>query len=65
VRTYATQAPYDPTPSAQIRTKIRLHPQVTALQGRLTRNGDKSQGNSSGIVLREFTELKPVVRLGP
>ena len=43
VRTYATQAPYGPPPSAQIRTRIQLNPQVTALQDRRTRNTDKSQ----------------------
>ena len=43
VRTYATQGPYGPPPSAQIRTRIQLNPQVTALQDRRTRNTDKSQ----------------------
>ena len=43
VRTYATRAPYDPTASAQIRTRNQTNPQVTALGDLRTRNGDKSQ----------------------
>jgi hypothetical protein len=43
VRTYATQAPYDPTASAQICTRIELNPQLTALPDARTRNSDKSQ----------------------
>lgn len=43
VRTYATTAPYDPTPSAQIRTSREPNYQVTALQNRKSRQSDKSQ----------------------
>ena len=50
VRTYATQAPYGPAPSAQIHTRIQLNPQVTALQDRRTRNSDKSQVKSNLVL---------------
>jgi hypothetical protein len=43
VRTYATEAPYGPAPSAQIRTSHRKNPQVTALQSRRSRHSDKSR----------------------
>ena len=43
VRTYATQAPYGPVASAQIRTRNSPNPQFTALHSRRTRNSDKSQ----------------------
>jgi len=43
VRTYATTAPYDPAPSAQIRTGQAPNHQVTALRHHGTRNSDKSQ----------------------
>jgi len=47
VRTYATTAPYGPTPSAQIRTSREPNPQVTALQDRESRHSDKSQVTSA------------------
>ena len=45
VRTYATTAPYGPTPSAQIRTSREPNHQVTALQDRESHHSDKSQDN--------------------
>ena len=43
VRTYATNAPYEARPSAQIRTSCPINLQVTALQRRGTHHSDKSQ----------------------
>ncbi|HEY1439653.1 MAG TPA: hypothetical protein VGF65_02155, partial [Mycobacterium sp.] len=43
MRTYATSAPYEATPSAQIRTSRQTNPQVRALQRNGTHHSDKSQ----------------------
>ena len=39
----ATNAPYEPTASAQFRASRQTNPHVTALQSRQTRHRDKSQ----------------------
>jgi len=43
VRTYATNAPYEATASAQICTRTTVKTQVNELQNPPTRNSDKSQ----------------------
>jgi hypothetical protein len=43
VRTYATNAPYEPTASAQICTRTTVKTQVNELQNPPTPNSDKSQ----------------------
>jgi hypothetical protein len=62
VRTYATVAPYEAPASAQIRTSNTTNQHVTALQNRQTRNSDKSQADTSLVVVVDQTGTVTITR---
>jgi hypothetical protein len=62
-RTYATNAPYEATASAQIRTSHTANSQVIAVQSRGTSHSDKSQVGGADEFIHECALSCVVTRL--